>query len=93
MPYLNSSRKGCPSGMKICVLTHLGLIKWKTNSKKIKNGRRPQKKLKMEDNLRKNKKWKTTSKIKKCRQPRKKNEDDLKKMRKKMKTTSIFFIK
>jgi hypothetical protein len=38
--YLNSPRKACPRGMKICVWTHLGLIKWK----KIRNGRRPQKK-------------------------------------------------
>ena len=32
--YLNSPRKGCPRGKKICVLTHLGLIKLKTTSKK-----------------------------------------------------------
>ena len=38
--------------MKSCVWTHLGLTKWKTTSKKIK----------MEDDLRKEKKWKTTSK-------------------------------
>ena len=44
MSYLNSPRKGCPRGMKIRVWTHLGLIKWKTTSKKIRNGRRPQKK-------------------------------------------------
>ena len=43
MSYLNSPRKGCPRGMQICVWTHLGLIKWKTTSKKIKNGRQPQK--------------------------------------------------
>jgi hypothetical protein len=41
---LNSPRNGCPRGMTIGVWTHLGLIKWKTTSKKIKNGRRPQKK-------------------------------------------------
>ena len=46
--------------MKICVWTHLGLIKWKTTSKKIRNGRRPKKK--MEDDLKKN-----------GRQPQKKN--------------------
>jgi hypothetical protein len=50
MSYLNSPRKGCPRGMKICVWTHLGLTKW--NSKKIKHGRRPPKK--MEDDLNKN---------------------------------------
>jgi hypothetical protein len=31
--YLNSPRKECHRGMKMCVWTHLGLIKWKTNSK------------------------------------------------------------
>ena len=49
--YLNSPRKGCPRGKNIWVWTHLGLIKWKTTSKKIRNGRRPQKK--MEDDLKK----------------------------------------
>jgi hypothetical protein len=49
--YLNSPRKGCPRGKTICVWTHLGLIKWKTISKKIRNARRPQKK--MEDGLQK----------------------------------------
>ena len=34
--YLNSPRKGCPRVMKICVWTHLGLIKWKTTSTKNK---------------------------------------------------------
>jgi hypothetical protein len=48
--YLNSPRKRCPRGMTICVWTHLSLIKWKTTSKKIRNGRRPKK----------IKKWKTT---------------------------------
>ena len=70
MSYLNSPRKGCPRGMKICVWTHLGLTKWKTTSKKIK----------MEDDLRKNKKWKTTLKIKKN------EEDLKKRRRKKMNT-------
>ena len=64
MSYLNSPRKGCSRGMKICVWTHLGLIKWKTTKKmkkmeedlkKMKNGRRPQKNKKMEDDLKKNK--------------------------------------
>ena len=54
MSYLNSPRKGRPRGMKICVWTHLGLIKWKTTSRKIRNGRRPQKKE--EDDLPKSKK-------------------------------------
>ena len=54
MSYLNFPRKGYPRGMKICVWTHLGLIKWKTTSKKIRNGRRPQKKK--EDDLKKRKK-------------------------------------
>jgi hypothetical protein len=52
VPYLNSPRKGCPRGMNICVWTHLGLMKWKTTSKKKKNDRQPQKI--MEDNLKKN---------------------------------------
>ena len=42
--YLNSPRKGCPKGKKFFVWIHLGLIKWKTTSKKIRNGRRPPKK-------------------------------------------------
>jgi hypothetical protein len=46
-----------PRKLKICVWTHLGLIKWKTTSKKL-NGRQPQKK--MEDDLKKIK-MKTTS--------------------------------
>jgi hypothetical protein len=62
LSYLNSPRKGCPRSMKICVWTHLGLIKWKATSKKNKkmeddlkkNGRGPQKKFKMKDNLKKN---------------------------------------
>jgi hypothetical protein len=55
--YLNSSRKGNPRGMQICVWTHQGLTKWKTTSEtKCKttsktNVRRPQKK--MEDNPKK----------------------------------------
>ena len=57
MSYLNSPRKGCPRGMKICVWTHLGLIKWKTTSKK-KWKTTSKKKWKMTS---KNK-WKTTSK-------------------------------
>jgi hypothetical protein len=59
---LNSPRKGCPRDMKICVWTDLGLIKWKTTSKrkemeddlrKRKKGRRPQKKIykKIKNNL------------------------------------------
>jgi hypothetical protein len=36
LSYLNSPRKGPTRGMKFCVWTHLGLIKWKTTSKKIK---------------------------------------------------------
>jgi hypothetical protein len=55
--YLNSPRKGCPRGKKICVWTHLGLIKWKMTYKKIRNGRHPQKK-KMEDDLKKKKNYK-----------------------------------
>jgi hypothetical protein len=80
--YLNYPRKGYPRGKKIWVWTHLGLIKWKTTLKKIRNGRQPQKKMEgnlqknMEDNLKKNKKWK---------RPQTKIEDDLKKN---MKTTS-----
>ena len=67
MSYLNSPRKGCLRGMKICVWTHLGIIKWKTTSKKIRNGRRPQKKrkttskkAKKEDDLQKSKKGNLT---------------------------------
>jgi hypothetical protein len=87
LSYLISPKKGCPRAMKICVWTHLGLTKWKTTSKKIKNGRRPQKKWKttskkMEDDLKK--KGKTTSKGKKGRRPPKNNG---KKPLKKWKTT------
>ena len=76
---LNSPRKGCPRGKKICVWTHLGLIKWKTTSKKIRNGRWTPKN-----------KWKTTSKNKKTykKSERWKKMKTTKKKWKKWKTTS-----
>jgi hypothetical protein len=52
--YLNSTKKGCPRGMKICVWTHLGLTKWI----------QPQKNKKMEDDL-KNKTQKMKDDLKK----------------------------
>jgi hypothetical protein len=70
--YLNSPRKGCPGGMNICVWTHLGLIKSKTTSKK----------LKMEDDLKKKDGRRTPPPKKKWKQPFKKNgrrKNDLKK--------------
>jgi hypothetical protein len=71
---LNSLRKGCPRGKTILVWTHLGLIKWKMTSKKIRNGRRTQNKKK-EDDL----KQKMKDDLKKTIT---KNEDEPKKIKK-----------
>jgi hypothetical protein len=51
--YMNSPRKGCPRGMKICVWTHLGLIKLKTTPKTIKMEEDLKKNGMMENNLKK----------------------------------------
>jgi hypothetical protein len=79
--YLNSPRKGRPRGMITCVWTHLGLIKWKTISKKNKKWKTTSNK-KMEDDL----------KQKNGRRPNKKNLKNLfsipLKFRGKWKTTS-----
>jgi hypothetical protein len=53
LSYLNSPRIRPPRGMTICVWTHLGLIKWKTTSKKMKKMEDDLSK-KMEDDLKKN---------------------------------------
>jgi hypothetical protein len=80
--YLNFPRRGCPRGKKICVWTHLGLIKWKMTSKKIKNGR----KLFKKNGRRPQKKKKKKNYQKKTRSTQKKKEDDLKKKEDYLKT-------